>query len=159
MRYVDDPLAAIMGTDEDRELFTAIIILVWEALGFQLAYSKGQQGHNVTWIGGTLTVEAEGVRAKVKQSIIDDICEDIARLTKQNITTLTELHSLVGKLNHAAGLIIYIRPYLEPLWGALQRRRLGSPSEHDLDQANYYLPYLVSSFVHQGHARGTFLSP
>ena len=119
MCYVDDPLAAIMGTDEDRELFTAIIVLVWEALGFQLAYSKGQQGHNVTWIGGTLTVEAEGVRAKVKQSIIDDICDDIARLTKQNITTLTELHSLVGKLNHAAGLIIYIRPYLEPLWGAL----------------------------------------
>ena len=87
MCYVDDPLAAIMGTEEDRQLFTAIIILVWEALGFQLAYSKGQQGPTVTWIGGTLTVEPEGVRAKVKQSIIDDICDDISRLTKSNVIT------------------------------------------------------------------------
>ena len=44
-------------------MLTALIILVWEVLGFQLAYSKGQQGSTVTWIGGTLSVESEGVRA------------------------------------------------------------------------------------------------
>ena len=31
------------------------------------------------------------------------------------------LHSLVGKLNHAAGLIIVMGPYLEPLWAALYK--------------------------------------
>ena len=73
----------------------------------------------VTWIGGTLTVETEGIRAKVKQSIVDDICDDLAKLIKKNITTVVELHSLVGKLNHAAGLLIIIRSFLEPLWAAL----------------------------------------
>lgn len=29
-----------------------------------------------------------------------------------------ELHSLLGKLNHAAGLLIVMRPFLEPLWAA-----------------------------------------
>ena len=117
MCYVDDPLAALQGTDDQRRLSTALIILVWEALGFGLAYSKGQMDASVTWIGGTLTVEAEGVRAKVKQSIIDDICDDLNSLMKKNVITLVELHSLVGKLNHAAGLIILIRPFLEPFMG------------------------------------------
>ena len=45
--------------------------------------------------------------------------DDLAKLIKKNITTLVELHSLVGKLNHAAGLLIIIRPFLEPLWAAL----------------------------------------
>ena len=41
------------------------------------------------------------------------------RLLKQNITTLNELHSLIGKLGHCASLLIVMRPFLEPLWAAL----------------------------------------
>lgn len=44
MRYVDDPLAALRGTDEPRRLFAAIMILVWEAMGFGLAFARGQPG-------------------------------------------------------------------------------------------------------------------
>ena len=46
--YVDDPLAAIRGTDSDRRLFAAIMILVWMALGFKLAFAKGQLAREVT---------------------------------------------------------------------------------------------------------------
>ena len=67
MCYVDDPLAVLRGTEEQRQLYTAIIILAWGALGFGLAYSKGQSDSTVTWIGGTLTIEKDGVRAKVKE--------------------------------------------------------------------------------------------
>ena len=49
------------------------MILVWEALEFKLAYSKGQLGGEVAWIGGALRIEADGVRAWVRESLASDI--------------------------------------------------------------------------------------
>ena len=37
MCYVDDRLAVLRRADDERELFAAIMVFVWEALGFQLA--------------------------------------------------------------------------------------------------------------------------
>ena len=42
MCYVDDPLAAFLGTERIRKRNAALMVLVWEALGFKLAYAKGQ---------------------------------------------------------------------------------------------------------------------
>ena len=130
MCYVDDPLAAISGTPERRKLIAAAIILIWTVLGFQLAFAKGQLGKNVTWIGGTLQCEAWGVLATVKQAIVSDICEDLKRFQSLNLIPKKELHSLVGKLSHAAGLLIIMRPFLEPLWVALScnEKATGAPA-------------------------------
>ena len=68
---MDDPLAALRGDEEERRLNAAIVILVWSALGFKLAFAKGQLNKEVTWIGGTITADADGVRAVVKESIIE----------------------------------------------------------------------------------------
>ncbi len=57
MCFVDDPLAVIAGTPWERKVRAAMVILVWEALKFKLAYQKGQLDTGVTWIGGTLTAE------------------------------------------------------------------------------------------------------
>ena len=94
------------------------MVLVWMALGFKLAFAKGQMGRKVTWIGGTLHIEPTGIRAFVKQSIIDDIREMIALFRTLNLLSKKELHSLIGKVNHAAGLLIVIRPFMDPLWAA-----------------------------------------
>ena len=59
----------------------------------------------------------------VKQSIIDDIVGVLTSLKDINLITKKELRSLLGKLNHAAGLLIVMRPFLDPLWAAW-----GSPS-------------------------------
>ena len=74
---------------------------------------------SVTWIGATLTADAGGVRARIKQSIVDDICGDLKRMAAQNVVSKKELHSLIGKLGHCASLLIIMRPFLEPLWAAL----------------------------------------
>ena len=50
--YVDDPVAAMRGTDEDRMVYAAMLILVWEAVGFGLSYHKGQLNDLATWILG-----------------------------------------------------------------------------------------------------------
>ena len=55
MCYVDDPIAALRGDEELRRVNAAIMILVWEALGFGLAYFKGKLSSAVTCIGGTIT--------------------------------------------------------------------------------------------------------
>ena len=124
MCYVDDPLAAIRGTPEERQLHVATLILVWEALGCAMAYHKGQLtdfsiDNSITWIGGTLTATPDGVHARVKAEIISDICGDLKRILKLNVLPLKELHSLLGKLGHCASLLVVMRPFLEPLWAAL----------------------------------------
>ena len=55
MHYADDPIAALWGTEEERKVNAATMVLVWEALEFGLAYAKRQLADKVTCIGGTVT--------------------------------------------------------------------------------------------------------
>lgn len=48
-----------------------------------------------------------------------DIVVDLARFGKSNVVSLKDLHSFCGKPNHAAGLLVVLRPFLHPLWAAL----------------------------------------
>ena len=119
MCYVDDPLAALHGTERLRKRNAALMVLVWEALGSKLAYAKGQLSNEATWNGGTLRSEPEGVRAWIKEALVSDIKADLEQLMSGNVISHKDLHSLVGKLGHAAGLLIIMRLFLDPLWAAL----------------------------------------
>ena len=55
----------------------------------------------------------------MKDSIVSYIMDDLIRMSKLSIITNKELHSLVGKLGPCAGLLIIMRPFLEPMWAAL----------------------------------------
>ena len=89
---------------------------------------KGKLEDSVTWIGATLTAESDGVRAKIKESIVSDICDDLTRIIAHNVTTKKELRSLIGKLGHCASLLVIMRPFLEPLWAALaSTEKTGAP--------------------------------
>ena len=152
MCYVDDPLAAMSGTPEQRRLMTATIILVWSVLGFQLAFAKGQLSQTVTWIGGTLRCEQWGVHATVKESIVSDICADLKRLQGQNLISKKDLHSLIGKLSHAAGLLIIMRPFLEPLWAALASDEKASGAPRNTvwrKQIRQSMIWFEALFLHQ----------
>ena len=108
-------------------MMTPLMVLIWAALGFKLAFSKGQHGTQVTWIGGTLWIERHGVRAFVKQSIVEDIQEMLLQFKAASLVTKKELHFLIDKLNHAAGLLIVMRHFLDPLWAAWSAK---SPDRH-----------------------------
>ena len=97
-----------------------------ERLGFKLAFTKGQMGVTVTWIGITITIEKDGIRAKVKQAIIDDILIDLEIFRSQNVISKKDLHSLLGKLSHVSGPLLVMRPFMQPMWKAW-----GSPSPED----------------------------
>ena len=71
---------------------------------------SGQFGEEVTWIGGALACSPGRIKVTVKEAIVSD---------SLNVISLKELHSTTGKLNHAAGLLIIRRPFMEPLWVAI----------------------------------------
>ena len=119
--FVDDPIGAIKGSETRRKVIIATITLVWEALGCKLAYSKGQRGNAAEWIGGELDIQmGDGVLiAKVKKSIIADISLMLEQFHASNVISLKDLESFIGKVNHAAGLLVTIRPFLQSFWAAL----------------------------------------
>ena len=104
-----------------------MIILVWEALGFNLAYHKGQQGGTVVWIGGQITITPTGVMGTIKQSIIDDIKSDLQKFMKSNVIANDALLTFVSRLNFAAGLLVILRPFLQSLWAALNAKDETTP--------------------------------
>ena len=90
--YVDDPLAGVYGSRAERRLYITMMVLVWRALDFKLAFPKGQTGYKVTWIGGTLEIHCNGSRitgitATVKESIVADIVADLNAFLLLNIIT------------------------------------------------------------------------
>ena len=117
--YVDDPITALKGCPAQRRLIMATMMLVWEALGCGLAFSKGQSGPVVDWIGGKLTITTTGIEAQVKESIINDIIMTLQDFAKVNKIGRADLESFIGKANHAAGLLVILRPFLQSLWAAL----------------------------------------
>ena len=120
-------VGALRGTVAERRINSAIMILVWEALGSRLAYKKGQLDSKVTWIGGTITCEAFGFRVAVKDTI-GDINTDLTKFLAANVISNTDLSSSVGRLNHVAGLLIIIQPFMELLWAALYANDNGGAS-------------------------------
>ena len=70
----------------------------------------------MTWIGGTITCEPLGIWAAVKDTIVKDINTDLTKFYAANVISNTDLTSSDGRLNHAAGLLSIMRPFMEPLW-------------------------------------------
>ena len=61
-----------------------------------------------------MRAEPDGVRAWIKESLVSDIKTELARLMTSNVISHKDLHSLVGKLGHASGLLIIMRPSWTP---------------------------------------------
>ena len=158
MCYVDDPLAALRGTLEEIRLNAAVMILVWEALGFRLAYAKGQIGSKVTWIGGTMQCQATGILVTVKDSIIKDILMDLTEMLRTNVIAHKCLQSTVGKLNHAAGLLVILRPFMETLWAALNKPWTAHPGCVSRKQVLPALTWFHAFFTQQGAHLERFFS-
>lgn len=101
------------------------MMLVWAARGFKLAFAKGQLGKKISWIGGALWIEPHGVRAFLNQSIMEDIQETLSQLLSLNVLAKTELRSLLGKLDHAAGHATFHGISMGRLWRSFSRTPTG----------------------------------
>lgn len=145
--FVDDTIATAKGTAEERQLTVATIIATWEVFNFQLAYKKGQLSHQVVWSGGHLTFFDSGIKAEVKQSIVDDIKADILKFIGTNVVSRDDLRSFVGRCNHAAGLLLVLRPFLHELWAALASPNTGPPNTIWTRQISHTILCLKAFFI------------
>ncbi len=73
----------IMGTNRRRKLIITVIMLVWQSLGLDLAFRKGQIAKDITWIGGDFFTSPTVVTARAKNSIIEEIIESLEYFKKQ----------------------------------------------------------------------------
>ena len=135
-----------------------MLILVWEALGFRLAYAKGQFGATVSWIGGTVVCEPTGIRVTVKASILSDIVLDLRNMIQRNVISHKDLRSTVGKLNHAAGLLVSLRPFMESLWAALNSKLPEKPGCTWRKQILPALTFFLAFFTQEGTHLERFFS-
>ena len=126
--FVDDPISSIRGLAWQRQVIATVMMLTWEAVGFHLAYQKGQLGQQVDWIGGNLQVTPSGIVARVKDSIVQDIRDDLDYFTGLNVIPIKRMRTFVGRANHAAGLLLLLRPFLHAIWGALFAEGSAAPT-------------------------------
>ena len=82
------------GPKRRRRRLAYILITVWSALGFPLAFRKGAFGMKVAWIGAKLTAHDDKVVARAKEDILDELSQDIEEATARNFTTKAVLRSL-----------------------------------------------------------------
>ena len=52
---------------------------------------------------------------------------ELAQHLSTNLISLKALHSFTGKVNHIAGLLVVLRPFLQPLWAALYPGESNAP--------------------------------
>ena len=128
------------------------MMLCWEALNFKLAYRKGQLGPKVDWIGGNLQFTATGISARVKDTIVQDILRDLDAFEGLNVIPVKDLRSFVGRANHAAGLLLVLRPFLHSIWGALYGESGGAPANTVwAKQIRHALEWLSAFFRKEVH--------
>lgn len=126
--FVDDTIVFIRGKPCERKLAAAVMMLSWEAIGSNLAYRKGHLASRVDWIAGNLEFSASGISARVKESIVRDILQDLRSFEGLNVIPVKALRSFVGRANHVAGLLFVLRPFLHSIWGAFYGDSGGAPA-------------------------------
>ena len=125
--YVDDPILIAHGTKPERDMLYAIVLSMWTALGLPLSLEKAVRGENVTWTSAIFSMGPQHIIVEVKQAIVDDAKELVAKALAKNIFAVKCLRSLTGKLTHIASLVMTLRPFLSELYAAQYAERGTAP--------------------------------
>ena len=64
--YTDDPICSIVSSQRRGDMVIVMLVLIWRALGFRLAYAKAQHGSAVEWVGHSISATAAWVEAAIK---------------------------------------------------------------------------------------------
>ena len=124
--YVDDPILCMRGGKPDRDRMMAAVILLWATLGVRLAYKKASRGSSVQWIGATMTMHDQASeKARLVVRAKPEIVQEVKVMTHehdvQNVCSKKSLQTYVGKLNHIAGIVPVIRPFLSDVYGVIHQ--------------------------------------
>lgn len=120
--YVDDPFILAFGTDLEQQEIFAVSTLLWAALGFNLAWSKGHLGTEVDWIGAHVALDREAGRvvvslpAEKRREALEGV-QDLLRQGQR--VRRKDLRQVTGRIEWIAGMLPQLRPFAQMLWAAL----------------------------------------
>ena len=118
--YVDDPWLAFRGTQMQCHRMAATVIVAWRILGIDLAFSKGQLGDQINWIGATLSVESStSIAVTIVKSRLDELADLSDEISSKNTVSLRVLRSYTGKCQSMASILVTWRPFVQMLYGAI----------------------------------------
>ena len=117
--YVDDPIVTIRGTPEEVTHIVAKLVLLWRALGFDLATHKAQLGPRVNWIGYEVSDDILATTLSIKKTFMEELLVDTLALSSKNVVGKRSLRSFTGRCNHVANLLFAWRPFMDTLWAAV----------------------------------------
>ena len=121
--YVDDPAMVLTGRPADRDMTTAVVILVWRALNLKLSFKKGQRGQTIDWIGFRVLVECmrnhQAVTATLRPETHAELVKLLQDMAARNMLKVKDVRSCAGKLSNVARLLMAWRPFLAEFWAAL----------------------------------------
>ena len=151
--YVDDPIYAAAGSAERKARLFAVALLWALVAGYPLAWKKTEAGSELTWIGALIRTEPQSICVAIPDAKAQELRSSCREFLKSNVCGVRRLRSFAGLVSFYAGLIPYLRPFLNAIWAALPattgrtselRRRLVYTK-----QIRRSLLWLLSFFSHQ----------
>ena len=119
--FVDDSLFCIRESQQARAIKMALMVLVWRALVFPLAFQKETRGSSVPWIGCVLKIDVllHQVTAEIAEEKVVEAKDRVEQILRSNVVSDKKLRSILGLLNHLASFIFPLRAFLSPTCAAL----------------------------------------
>lgn len=125
--YVDDPIFSIRGDEERRTRVAAIVLVAWSLMGFPVAFHKATLSNNVVWIGIELTIQEDGIEAKVPEAKVRELQSMMNEALMANVLSKKTLRTMIGKAMSIASVLFCWRPFIQELYVALHVEESMAP--------------------------------
>ena len=116
---VDDPIVVMRGNERRIKRVASIVIIGWLLLGFPLAFHKAILSPTVLWVGVTLQIDDDKVRAEVPEAKVIELKDLLVEALKSNVVSCKSLRTIIGKAMAIASVIYVWRPFVQELYSAL----------------------------------------
>ena len=90
----------------------AVVTLAWAVMGIILAFSKGQFGRTVSWIGGSFEATDNSVIVTILKSRLDELLSMARDMLTSNVAPLKQVRTVTGKAQSIASLLWTWRPFI-----------------------------------------------
>ena len=109
--YLDDPLAIVAGSKEQRRYLITMFFLTIRMLGIQMAWHKTDRGATLVWIGVQfyLNVEQRTVEVTLPEKTLNRLREEAESMRSQSVVGLARLRTFTGQLCWVSGVLPRIR--------------------------------------------------
>ena len=127
--YVDDPMFVLSGHDDLQHRMGLILACtLWQALGSDLAWGKLQFGTSVSWIGFQLQLQGSTFVATLAPDKLKKLQGLLQELRAyKGMLPLAKLRTLAGVLGWLTSIIIFARPWVSMIWGAITEAEQRQP--------------------------------